>query len=79
MMASYAGKDEEKLRHMSNRTYRRILKSLPVMLHAVRLRREAFGLADSDRLIVKLNLARPSTILLGLKNNATNSSNKQTP
>jgi integrase len=54
MMASYADEDDEELRHRSNRTYRRILGSLPVDVAC----RYGYQEKPSDRLIEKLDLAR---------------------
>ncbi|TWU51686.1 hypothetical protein Poly59_32810 [Rubripirellula reticaptiva] len=54
MMASDAGEDDEELRHRSNRTYRRILSSLPVEVAC----RYGYQEKPSDRLIETLVLAR---------------------
>lgn len=54
MMASYADEDDEELRHRSNRTYRRILGSLPIEVAC----RYGYQEKPSDRLIEKLDLAR---------------------
>jgi hypothetical protein len=54
MTASYTEEEDEELRHRSNRTYRRILTSLPVAVAS------RYGYVDkpSDRLIERLDSAR---------------------
>lgn len=54
MTASYTEEDDEEFRHKSNRTYNRILKSLPVDV-AIRY---GYVEKESDRLIERLDLAR---------------------
>ena len=52
--ASYTEEEDEELRHKSNRTYRRILTSLPVAVAS----RYGYVEKPSDRLIERLDSAR---------------------